>query len=86
MARGRLGVGFIGSGFNTRFHMQGWRSVRDGDVLGVWSPNAENAASAARLARDLDVGACKPYKSSPCKPMNDMAILATKESLLGKQK
>jgi len=63
MARGRLGVGFIGSGFNTRFHMQGWRSVRDGDVLGVWSPNAENAASAARLARDLDIGACKPYKS-----------------------
>lgn len=58
-----LGVGFIGSGFNTRFHIQGWRGVRDGDVRGVWSPNAANAASAARLARDLDVGAAKPYRS-----------------------
>jgi predicted dehydrogenase len=58
-----LGVGFIGSGFNTRFHMQGWRGVRDADVLGVWSPNASNAASAARLARDLAVGECRPYRS-----------------------
>jgi predicted dehydrogenase len=63
MARGRLGVGFIGSGFNTRFHMQGWRGVRDGDVLGVWSPNAEHAASAAGLARSLDLGNCKAYKT-----------------------
>ena len=42
-----LGIGFIGSGFNTRFHIQGWRGVRDADVRGVWSPNARNAASAA---------------------------------------
>ncbi len=59
----RLGVGFIGSGFNTRFHIQSWRGVRDADVLGVWSPNATNAASAAKLARDLDVGRAKAYKS-----------------------
>ena len=26
----RLGVGFIGSGFNTRFHIQSWQQVRDG--------------------------------------------------------
>lgn len=58
-----LGVGFIGSGFNTRFHIQGWRGVREGDVLGVWSPNAKNAADAARLARTLDVGAARPYRS-----------------------
>src|SRR5690606_29979684 len=58
-----LGVGFIGSGFNTRFHIQGWRGVRDADVLGVWSPNARNAASAARLARECEVGEAKPYKS-----------------------
>ena len=57
----RFGVGFIGSGFNTRFHIQGWRGVRDADVLGVWSPTAAHAASAARLARDLDVGAARPY-------------------------
>ncbi|MEW5919243.1 MAG: Gfo/Idh/MocA family oxidoreductase, partial [Gemmatimonadota bacterium] len=63
MARERLGVGFIGSGFNTRFHMQGWSGVRDADVRGVWSPNAEHAAFAARVAREHDVGECKPYKS-----------------------
>jgi len=59
----RLGVGFIGSGFNARFHMQGFRAVRDGDVLGVWSPNKKNAANAAAFARALDVGETKPYES-----------------------
>jgi predicted dehydrogenase len=63
MSASRFGVGFIGSGFNARFHMLGWRAVRDADVLGVWSPNAKNAASAAELARKLDIGAAKPYKS-----------------------
>lgn len=58
-----LGVAFVGSGFNTRFHIQAWCGVRDADVRGVWSPNAKNAASAASLARSLDVGAAKPYKS-----------------------
>jgi predicted dehydrogenase len=59
----RLGVGFIGSGFIARFHLQSWVSVRDADVLGVWSPNAENAASAAAFARSLDIGDAKPYAS-----------------------
>ncbi|HWH51287.1 MAG TPA: Gfo/Idh/MocA family oxidoreductase [Gemmatimonadaceae bacterium] len=59
----RLGVGFIGSGFNARFHMQAFKAVRDADVLGVWSPNARNADSAARLARELDVGDARAYKS-----------------------
>ncbi len=63
MSSSRLGVGFIGSGFNTRFHIQAWQGVRDADVLGVWSPNAKNAASAAALARTLDVGQAKAYKS-----------------------
>ena len=60
---GRLGVGFIGSGFNARFHMQAFRAVRDADVLGVWSPNKKNAVSAAELARNLDVGDAKAYAS-----------------------
>ena len=60
---GPLGVGIIGSGFNARFHLQAFRAVRDADVLGIWSPNARNAASAAALARQLDVGAAKPYDS-----------------------
>ena len=63
MSSPRLGIGFIGSGFNARFHMQGFRHVRDADVLGVWSPNAKNAASAATYARELDLGNCKAYAS-----------------------
>jgi predicted dehydrogenase len=59
----RLGVGFIGSGFISRFHIQSWQAVRDADVLGVWSPNRENAESAAALARDLRVGEAKAYAS-----------------------
>jgi predicted dehydrogenase len=58
-----LGVGFVGSGFNARFHIQGWRGVRDAEVLGVWSPNAKNAGSTAALARQLDVGKAKAYRT-----------------------
>jgi predicted dehydrogenase len=63
MKNGRLGVGFVGSGFNTRFHIQGFTGVRDADVLGVWSPNRKRAEEAAGIARKLDVGECKAYKS-----------------------
>lgn len=59
----RLGVGFIGSGFITRFHIQSWIGVRDADVLGVWSPHTEHAESAAELARKLRVGEAKAYAS-----------------------
>ncbi|HET9152246.1 MAG TPA: Gfo/Idh/MocA family oxidoreductase [Gemmatimonadales bacterium] len=58
-----LGVAFIGSGFNAQFHMRSWTGVRDADVLGVWSPNHDNAAAAARYARRLDIGRAKPYRS-----------------------
>jgi predicted dehydrogenase len=56
MTQHRLGVGFVGSGFNARFHTRAWVGVRDADIHGYWSPNPANAASAAALARDLDVG------------------------------
>lgn len=59
----KLGVAFVGSGFNARFHVQAFRAVRDADVLGFWSPHKKNAESAAKLARELDVGAAKPYGS-----------------------
>jgi predicted dehydrogenase len=52
----RLGVGFIGSGFMTRFHIRSWQAVRDGDVRGVWSPTRARAEEAASLARELGVG------------------------------
>jgi predicted dehydrogenase len=59
----RLGVGFVGSGFNARFHMQAFQAVRDADVRGVWSPNPQHAESAAVLARSLDIGATRAYAS-----------------------
>ena len=58
----RLGVGFIGSGFITRFHIQSWVGVRDADVRGIYSPNPEHAASAAGLARDLRVGEARAVR------------------------
>ena len=61
--RKRLGVGFVGSGFITRFHIQSWVAVRDADILGVWSPNGDNAESAADLARSLNVGDAQAYGS-----------------------
>ena len=59
----RLGVGFIGSGFMTRFHIRSWLAVRDADVRGVWSPNHANAQEAAALARELGVGDAVAFAS-----------------------
>jgi predicted dehydrogenase len=58
-----LGIGFIGSGFNARFHIQSFVGVRDAEVRGVWSPNAKNADATAGLARDVDVGRARTYAS-----------------------
>lgn len=62
-ANRRLGVGFIGSGFIARFHIRSWIAVRDADVRGVWSPNPQNAAEAAALARSLRVGEARAFSS-----------------------
>jgi predicted dehydrogenase len=57
----RLGVGFIGSGFITRFHIRSWLAVRDADVRGVWSPHQAHAEEAAALARELGVGEARAF-------------------------
>src|SRR6267143_1102460 len=59
----RLGIGIVGSGFNAKFHMLGFVGVRDADILGVWSPNQQNAAGTAGVAKKLGVGEAKPYPS-----------------------
>lgn len=61
--KARLGVGFIGSGFITRFHIRSWQAVRDADVRGVWSPSRARAEEAAALARDLRVGDARAFDS-----------------------
>jgi predicted dehydrogenase len=59
----RLGIGFVGAGFNARFHIQGMVAVRDVEVRGLWSPNEEQAAETVEIARKLDVGETKAYDS-----------------------
>ena len=59
----RLGVGFVGSGFVTRFHIQSWAGVRDADVLGVYSPNHEHAEATASFAQGLRVGSARAFNS-----------------------
>jgi predicted dehydrogenase len=59
----RLGVGFVGSGFIARFHVQSFRAVREADVRGVWSPHRERAESLAAYAREIDVGEARAYDS-----------------------
>ena len=63
MSSARLGIGFVGSGFITRFHIQSLVGVRDADVRGVWSPNREHAEEAAALARSLGVGDARAHTS-----------------------
>ena len=56
MTHKRLGIGFIGSGFITRFHIQSLIAVRDVDVLGVMSRTKASAEESAALARTIGVG------------------------------
>jgi len=63
MAGSKLGVGFIGSGFVTKFHLQAWRGVRDADVLGIYSPNRAHAEETAAIARNLRVGNARAFNS-----------------------
>ncbi len=58
-----LGVGFIGSGFITRFHIRAFLAVRGADVRGVWSPNTTHAEEAAAFARSLHVGEARAFSS-----------------------
>src|SRR5438046_152464 len=63
MSRKILGIGFIGSGFITRFHIKSFLGVRNADVRGVWSPNPQRATEAAALAHELRVGDCQAFDS-----------------------
>ena len=59
MDKKRLGIGFIGGGFISRFHIQSLISVRDVDVLGVMSKTKQSAEETADLANDLGLGPAK---------------------------
>ena len=61
MDKKRLGIGFIGGGFISRFHIQSLISVRDVDVLGVMSKTKQSAEETADLANDLGLGPANAY-------------------------
>ncbi|MBI66243.1 MAG: dehydrogenase [Candidatus Marinimicrobia bacterium] len=61
MSKKRLGIGFIGGGFISRFHIQSLISVRDVDVIGVMSKTKQSAEETAAIANDLGLGPAKAY-------------------------
>jgi len=56
MSQNHLGIGFIGGGFITRFHIQSLISVRNVDVMGVMSKTKTSAEESAAIARNIGVG------------------------------
>lgn len=63
MEKKRLGIGFLGGGFISRFHIQSLLGVRDVDVTGVFSKTKQSAEGTAELANDLGVGPAKAFDS-----------------------
>lgn len=61
--KNNLGVGLVGGGFITRFHIRSWVGVRGADILGIFDPDQKQAEEAARLARKLKVGQARTYQS-----------------------
>ena len=57
----RLGIGFVGGGFITKFHIQSMIGVRDCEVLGVMSKTKSSAEESALLAKTIGVGKAKAY-------------------------
>ena len=63
MNKKRLGIGFVGGGFITRFHIQSLIGVRDCDVVGVMSRTKASAEESAVLARTIGVGNAKAFNT-----------------------
>jgi len=61
MSTKRLGIGFIGGGFISRFHIQSLIGVRDVDVVGVMSKTKQSAEETVTIANDLNLGPAKAY-------------------------
>ncbi len=57
----RLGVGFIGAGFNGNFHARGWVGVRHADIRAICDPDKKRAAEFVELCRRLRIGDPKIY-------------------------
>ena len=60
---GKLGVGFIGAGFITNFHIRAWQGVREADIAGIVSLTVDESQAAADNCRKYRVGDPRVYKS-----------------------
>ncbi len=60
----RLGVGIIGAGFVSRFHIRSFVGVRDADIVGIVSRTQTRAEEAAALAKKLGVGEPRIFKTT----------------------
>ena len=61
MMKKSIGIGFVGGGFITRFHIQSLIGVRNCEVLGVMSRTKSSAGESAALARTIGVGEAKAF-------------------------
>jgi predicted dehydrogenase len=59
----RLGIGIVGAGFATGFHLQAFVGVRDADIVGIHSRTRGHAEDAAARARALGVGDTRVFDS-----------------------
>lgn len=76
MSHKRLGIGFIGGGFISRFHIQSLIGVRDVDVVGVMSRTKKSAEETASLARSVGVGSYAKAYDTITDMIADQAINA----------
>ena len=58
-----IGIGFVGGGFITRFHIQSLIGVRNCEVLGVMSRTKSSSEESASLARTIGVGEAKAFET-----------------------
>ena len=63
MIKKSIGIGFVGGGFITRFHIQSLIGVRNCEVRGVMSRTLSSAEESASLARTIGVGEAKAYET-----------------------
>ena len=63
MMKKSIGIGFVGGGFITRFHIQSLIGVRNCEVLGVMSLTKSSAEESAALARTIGVGEAKVFET-----------------------
>ena len=63
MMKKSIGIGFVGGGFITRFHIQSLIGVRNCEVLGVMSRTKSSAEESAAMARTTGVGEAKAFET-----------------------